>query len=152
MSQNKGIEKINLIKKIVKKECGDICSDDSAIEKTLDQIQYVYDTLEAIHQHRQFKGMEERRLVKELEKEFMQLVSKYFEYAVDLFFEGIITSLRDGLRVVLYNFMTFETSERKEICRRAFGSDESVVYPATKTVKCKVSNILKRRINEEIEE
>lgn len=70
------------------------------------------------------------------------------ESVIDMLAEEIKESLIKGDKVIIKGFMNFEINERPERKGRNPQSGEVVVFPAVKSVKCKMSKIIKDAINE----
>jgi DNA-binding protein HU-beta len=70
------------------------------------------------------------------------------EKAIDAFAESITESLADGDKVLLKGFMSFEVIERAARRGRNPKTGEVSTFPATKSVKCKVSQAIKDAVNE----
>ena len=66
---------------------------------------------------------------------------------IDAFIDEITDILVRGDKLVLMNFMSFETIERAEREGKDLKTGEAVTYPPIKTVKCKVSKTIKDLIN-----
>ena len=68
------------------------------------------------------------------------------EKIVDLFLEEIKKGLKDGEKITLKNFAVFEVKERKERLGRNPSTNEVVLFPSVKSVRCKFSKALKSLI------
>lgn len=67
---------------------------------------------------------------------------------VDSFFDEVKDALVNGDRLMFKDFMIFEVSENGPRRRRNPKTGEVEMYPAHKSVHCKVSKALKDAINE----
>ena len=70
------------------------------------------------------------------------------EAAVNAFVTVVSNSLKDGEKVSLKGFGSFELSERKERVGKEPGSDQIVSIPARKAPVFKASSTLKKSVNE----
>lgn len=70
------------------------------------------------------------------------------EAAVNAFVTVVSNSLKDGEKVSLKGFGSFELSERKERVGKVPGSDQIVTIPARKAPVFKASSTLKKSVNE----
>lgn len=70
------------------------------------------------------------------------------EKALDAFAGIFKKSLVDGDKILIKGFMSAEVIERQERKGRNPNTGEVTTFPATKTVKCKVSQSIKDAVNE----
>lgn len=70
------------------------------------------------------------------------------EAAINAFTTTITDALKEGDKVVLKGFGTFEVRQRNERVGRNPQTGESVVIPASKTPAFKASTVLKKTVNE----
>lgn len=69
------------------------------------------------------------------------------ETIIDTMISEITESLVNGDRVTINRFMTFDLGERAERKARNPSTGEIVLFPAVKTIKCKMSKEIKDAIN-----
>lgn len=69
------------------------------------------------------------------------------EQVVDACINEIVDLLVRGDKLVLKNFMSFETIERAEREGKDLKTGETVVYPPVKSVKCRVSKAVRDAVN-----
>ena len=75
------------------------------------------------------------------------LSKKDTEKVLKAFEEVVIEELAAGGKIQLVGFMTLDVSERKEREGRNPRTGETMVIPASKTVKFKVGKVLKDAVN-----
>ena len=66
---------------------------------------------------------------------------------IDALADEVRDCLVSGDRLMLKNFIVFEVVEKPERRARNPKTDKIEVFPAVKTVKCKISKIIKDAIN-----
>ena len=66
----------------------------------------------------------------------------------DVLEEIFIDALIEGEKIVWKKFLTAEVVERGERKGRNPQNDEVVTYPPTRTIKCKISRVIKDIVNE----
>ena len=76
-----------------------------------------------------------------------ELSKKDAEKALKAFEEAVTEELSNGGKIQLVGFMSLEVSERKEREGRNPRNGETMVIPASKTVKFKVGKVLKDSVN-----
>lgn len=69
------------------------------------------------------------------------------ETIIDTMVSEITGSLVNGEKVSIKSFMTFDLGERAERKARNPSTGEIVLFPAVKTIKCKMSKEIKDAIN-----
>lgn len=69
------------------------------------------------------------------------------ETVIDTMVDEITGSLISGERVAIKGFMTFDLGARAERRARNPSTGDIVLFPAVKTVKCKMSREIKNAIN-----
>ena len=69
-------------------------------------------------------------------------------FVIDSFFDEVKNALINGDRVLFKDFMVFEVVENNPQRRRNPKTGEVEMYPAHKSVRCKISKTLKNAINE----
>ncbi|MCD7949701.1 MAG: HU family DNA-binding protein [Erysipelotrichaceae bacterium] len=70
------------------------------------------------------------------------------EAAINAFVATVSDALKEGDKVVLKGFGTFEVRERKERVGRNPQTGEAVVIPASKAPAFKASTVLKKSVND----
>lgn len=70
------------------------------------------------------------------------------EKMLDAFAETIKDSLVDGKKIIIKEFMSMEVTERAERSGRNPKTGEIDIFPAVKTVKCKIAKAIKDAVNE----
>ncbi len=70
------------------------------------------------------------------------------EAAINAFMATVSDALKEGDKVVLKGFGTFEVRERKERVGRNPQTGEAVMIPASKTPAFKASTVLKKSVND----
>lgn len=70
------------------------------------------------------------------------------ERVIDACIEEVIDLLVRGDKLVLKNFMSFETIERAEREGRDLRTGKPITYPPVKSVKCRVSKAVRDAVNE----
>ncbi|MCD7808195.1 MAG: HU family DNA-binding protein [Erysipelotrichaceae bacterium] len=70
------------------------------------------------------------------------------EAAINAFIATVGDALKEGDKVVLKGFGTFEVRERKERVGRNPQTGEAVMIPASKTPAFKASTVLKKSVND----
>lgn len=70
------------------------------------------------------------------------------EQVIDACIEEVIDLLARGDKLVLKNFMSFETIERAEREGRDLRTGKPITYPPVKSVKCRVSKAVRDAVNE----
>lgn len=69
------------------------------------------------------------------------------EQVIDACIEEVIDLLVRGDKLVLKNFMSFETIERAEREGKDLRTGEPIIYPPVKSVKCRVSKAVRDAVN-----
>ena len=67
----------------------------------------------------------------------------------DTFADICTDALIEGNKIAWKGFLNIEVIERKQRCGRNPQTNEIVVFPPTKSVKCKISKTIKDMVNEE---
>lgn len=70
------------------------------------------------------------------------------ESVIDTFADEIRDSLINGNKIIIKGFMSFEINELHERSGRNPKTGEICTFPATKSVKCKISKAIRDAINE----
>lgn len=76
-----------------------------------------------------------------------ELTKKDAEKALKAFEEAVTEELANGGKIQIVGFLSFEVSERKEREGRNPRTNETMIIPASKTVKFKVGKALKDAVN-----
>lgn len=76
------------------------------------------------------------------------LTKKNTDAAIQAFVDVVIEEMKNGGKIQLVGFGTFEVSERPAREGRNPRTGESMTVPATKTVKFKAGKALKDQVNE----
>ena len=76
-----------------------------------------------------------------------ELSKKDAERALKAFEEAVTEELSTGGKIQLVGFMSLEVAERKEREGRNPRNGETMIIPASKTVKFKVGKVLKDSVN-----
>ena len=77
-----------------------------------------------------------------------ELSKKDTEKFLKAFEEVVTQELSDGGKIQLVGFMSLEVAERKEREGRNPRTSETMIIPASKTVKFKVGKVLKDSVNQ----
>lgn len=73
----------------------------------------------------------------------IQQVIQFCDTLVDIFTDALI----DGEKIVWKGFLSAEVVDRGERCGRHPQTNEVVMFPPSKTVKCKMSQVIKEVVN-----
>lgn len=75
----------------------------------------------------------------------VQQATQFCDTLVDIFTDGLI----EGDKIVWKGFLSAEVVERGQRCGRHPQTDEVVIFPPSKSIKCKISKTIKDIINRE---
>ena len=77
-------------------------------------------------------------------------IKSFIEKIVDNYHDVLLEALVEGDRVLLKNLFTYEVVTRAERQGKDLNTGEPITYPPIKSVKCKVSRVVKNAINADI--
>lgn len=70
------------------------------------------------------------------------------EKMLDAFADSVKEALVDGDKIIIKGFMSMEVAERAERSGRNPKTGKVDIFPAVKTVKCKIAKAIKDAVNE----
>ena len=91
------------------------------------------------------------KLIKELKKSYPNFLTRDLDKVVEIILREIKETLNRGERVELRNFGVYQVDIQKASIRRNPKTGEKVNVPKKRTIKCKMSKDLFKKLNDEKE-